>query len=198
MSPCHLVILSSCHFVTLSSHHISTIFLASTDNIIACDGCDLCFAQAMTSALHVIVFMWSSPCHVAQNIKGMRLDHKAILSYLKAILEPSWDHFGAILGSMCGVLRCPSCMEGLMCGDESTDYVWPQRSDINTITQALLMALLFLSDQSDSISYPIRYRLGGGCTFQRCKHMSRRSFLSDACNAFSHFHQRRRHPGRRP
>ena len=30
------------------------------------------FAQAMTSALHVIVSIWSAPCHDAQNIKRTR------------------------------------------------------------------------------------------------------------------------------
>ena len=32
-----------------------------------------------------------------------------------------------------------------MCGDESTEYVSAQLSDINTIRQAPLMALLFLA-----------------------------------------------------
>ena len=96
------MLLSPCTVILLV--RLLTIFFACTANSIACDGCDLCYchpppiAEAMTSTLHVIVSIWSAPCHDAQNIKLTRLDHRAILSYLEAILRPSWGHFVAILG----------------------------------------------------------------------------------------------------
>ena len=48
------------------SHRVFSLinFFASTNNSIACDGCDLCywhlppFSQALTSAVHVIVSIW--------------------------------------------------------------------------------------------------------------------------------------------
>ena len=100
LSSCHLGILSSCHLVTLSScHHAHSPS----------------FSQALTTALHVMVvicvlltlttfrpsnhisiacgciYLDAAPCHDAQNIKRMRLDHRAIKMAPKWLqMAPRW------------------------------------------------------------------------------------------------------------